>query len=208
MKDNDFLNQFLFIAKRGVSYQDICRGEVFGYLGHNGAGKSTSVKLLSAEEPVQEGSVTYNMIDGASELGNPDHVGRIQCAIGVCPQHNDSLQENLTCRETLRLFAQLKGRIPKQSKEQTNEEAIEEEIGRRLEDIAFTSAGDADKEIGTYSGGMKRKVSIAIALLGSPECVFLDEPTAGKRIRRCLIYSVGEHESHLVDVFFRNGPVQ
>ena len=127
MKDNDFLNQFLFIAKCGVSYQDICRGEVFGYLGHNGAGKSTSVKLLSAEESVQEGSVTYNMIDGIAELGNPDHAGRIQSAIGVCPQHNDSLQEDLTCRETLLLFAQLKGRIPKRSQDQPDEEAIEEE---------------------------------------------------------------------------------
>lgn len=138
------------------------------------------MKLLSAEEAVQEGSITYNMKNGVAELDNPDHVGRIRSAIGVCPQHNDSLQDNLTCRETLRLFAQLKGRIPKRSKDQADEEAIEEEIDRRLEDIAFTSAGDADKEIGTYSGGMKRKVSIALALLGSPECVFLDEPTAGK----------------------------
>lgn len=120
------------------------------------------------------------MNDGVARLDNPDHVDRIRGKIGVCPQHNDSLQENLTCRETLRLFARLKGRIPKRSADQSDEESIEQEVKRRLEDIAFTSAGDADKEIGTYSGGMKRKVSIALALLGSPECVFLDEPTAGK----------------------------
>ena len=149
-------------------------------MGHNGAGKSTSVKLLSAEQAVQEGSVTYHMNDGVPQLNNPGHADRIRGKIGVCPQHNDSLQDNLTCRETLRLFAQLKGGIPKSSVEETNEEAIEQEVEHRLEDIAFTSVGDADKEIGTYSGGMKRKVSIALALLGSPECVFLDEPTAGK----------------------------
>lgn len=158
---------------------DICRGEVFSYLGHNGSGKSTSVKVLSVEIALQQGNVTYHTNDGVAHLGNPDHADRIRGKIGVCPQHNDSLEDGLTCRETLRLFAQLKGRIPRSNANQSNEEAIEEEIERRLNDIAFTSLGDADKEIETFSGGMKRKVSIALALLGSPECVFLDEPTAG-----------------------------
>lgn len=156
------------------------------------------MKLLSAEEAVQEGNVTYHMNDGVAHLENPNDVDRIRGAIGVCPQHNDSLQDDLTCRETLRLFAQLKGRIPKRREDQKDAEAIEEEVDRRLEEIAFTSAGDADKDIITYSGGMKRKVSIALALLGSPECVFLDEPTAGEitvssfhyiSLRRCLTES-------------------
>jgi ABC-type Na+ transport system ATPase subunit NatA len=158
---------------------DICRGEVFGYLGHNGAGKSTSIQIFSAEMTLQCGTVRYNFGDGIFDLSNPDHLDRIRSKIGVCPQHNDSLQEDLTCRETLRLFAKLKGRIPKQSQGQSDRDAVEQEIERRLEDIAFTSEGDADKPIGTYSGGMKRKVSIALALLGTPDVVFLDEPTAG-----------------------------
>ncbi|CAB9531154.1 Retinal-specific ATP-binding cassette transporter (Partial), partial [Seminavis robusta] len=158
---------------------DICRGEVFGYLGHNGAGKSTSVQLLSVEQPVQDGTVTYHFSNGVAALDNPHHADVIRGNIGVCPQHNTSLQEDLTCRETLYLFAQLKGRIPKQSPDQPDEDAIRDEVERRLDDIAFTSAGDADKPVGTYSGGMKRKVSIALALLGSPEVVYLDEPTAG-----------------------------
>lgn len=158
---------------------DICRGEVFGYLGHNGAGKSTSIQLFSAETALQDGSVSYNFRDGRADLSNPDDAGHVRGKIGVCPQHNDSLQDDLTGRETLRLFAQLKGCIPKDSLDQANEEAIEQEVERRLQDIAFTSEGDADKAVGTYSGGMKRKVSIALALLGSPEVVYLDEPTAG-----------------------------
>jgi ABC-type multidrug transport system ATPase subunit len=62
---------------------------------------------------------------------------------------------------------------------QTVDEAVEAEVERRLKDIQFTSKEDADKEVGTYSGGMKRKVLIAMALLGDPEVVFLDEPSAG-----------------------------
>jgi ABC-type multidrug transport system ATPase subunit len=78
----------------------------------------------------------------------------------------------------LRLFAHLKGRV-EQEEGQSKEHAVEAEIQRRLDDIQFASAEDADKAVGTYSGGMKRKVSIALALLGDPEVVFLDEPTAG-----------------------------
>lgn len=102
-------------------------------------------------------------------MNNPDHAGHIRGKIGVCPQHNNFLQDDLTCRQTLDLFARLKGRIPKRSRDQSDDEAIAEEVQRRLKDIAFTSSEDADKPVGTYSGGMKRKVSIAVALLGNPE---------------------------------------
>lgn len=57
---------------------------------------------------------------------------------------------------------------------QSIKEAVEAEVDRRLEDVQFTSDDDADKLVGTYSGGMKRKVLIAMALLGDPEVVFLD----------------------------------
>jgi ABC-type multidrug transport system ATPase subunit len=78
----------------------------------------------------------------------------------------------------LKLFAQLKGNIP-QNRGQSQDEAIDTEVQRRLDDIKFTSPEDADKPIESYSGGMKRKVCIALAFLGDPEVVFLDEPTAG-----------------------------
>ena len=113
---------------------------------------------------LQNGTVTYNFRDGVAELDNPDHTDHIRSKIGVCPQHNEALLQDLSCRETLHLFARLKGRIPKQNEEQSEEEAIEEEVERRLEDIAFTSEGDADKPIATYSGGMKRKELLELVL--------------------------------------------
>ena len=127
---------------------------------------------------MQEGDVTFHLQKGESKLSHPNDLHRIRSSIGVCPQHNDNLQDNLTFRETLRLFAKLKGQILL-GDGQTVEEAIESEIDRRVRDVKFTSVEDADKTVGTYSGGMKRKVNIALALLGDPEVVFLDEPTAG-----------------------------
>ena len=92
----------------------------------------------------------------------------IRTKIGVCPQHNDSLQDDLTCRETLKLFAKLKGGLSI-TEGQTPEEALSAEVERRLSDVKFTSDEDCDKPVGTFSGGMKRKVLIAVALLGDPE---------------------------------------
>jgi ABC-type multidrug transport system ATPase subunit len=115
----------------------------------------------------------YHLHEGAAELANSEDEVLIRSKIGVCPQHNTTLQDDLTCRETLRLFAHLKGGIVMEQG-QMIEEAVEAEVNRRLEDVHFTSEEDGDKEVGTYSGGMKRKVLIAIALLGDPEVVFLD----------------------------------
>mmetsp|Transcript_39650 Transcript_39650/g.83371 ORF Transcript_39650/g.83371 Transcript_39650/m.83371 type:complete len:1629 (+) Transcript_39650:114-5000(+) len=157
---------------------EICRGEVFGYLGHNGSGKSTSVEILSTELGLQHGSATYHFRDGDAQLGDPAGDEVIKTKIGVCPQHNESLQSDLTCRETLKLFAKLKGGLEIQ-RGQTPEQALTSEVERRLSDVSFTSDEDCDKPLGTFSGGMKRKVLIAVALLGDPEVVYLDEPTAG-----------------------------
>lgn len=126
---------------------------------------------------MQNGNVTYHFRDGDFDLSSSKDVHSIRRKIGVCPQHNTSLQEDLTAREHLRLFALLKGNIA-QAQGQSVMEAVEAEVEERLRDVKFTSIGDADKPIGTYSGGMKRKVLIAMALLGDPEVVVLDEPTA------------------------------
>mmetsp|Transcript_18650 Transcript_18650/g.44881 ORF Transcript_18650/g.44881 Transcript_18650/m.44881 type:complete len:1405 (-) Transcript_18650:72-4286(-) len=155
---------------------DVCRGEVLGFLGHNGAGKSTTVDILSTELALQNGRIIYHFQEGDTYLGGEDKL--IKTRIGVCPQHNDSLQNDLTCRETLTLFARLKGGYSIMDG-QTPDDAVAGEVERRLSDVKFTSDEDCDKPVGTFSGGMKRKVLIAVALLGDPEVVYLDEPTAG-----------------------------
>lgn len=123
---------------------------------------------------MQKGHVTYRFRDGNLRLGSSKDTHIIRSKIGVCPQMNTSLQEDLTARETLRLFAQLKGGMPRSGSNQTVEKAVDEEVERRLNEVQFTTPSDVDKEVGTYSGGMKRKVLIALALLGDPEIVFLD----------------------------------
>ena len=91
----------------------------------------------------------------------------IRPLMGVCPQH-DVLWDQLTGKEHLELFSRIKG-IP--------EEEIEQEVNKRLADVMLEA--DADVRSGYYSGGMKRRLSIALALIGNPKIVFLDEPTTG-----------------------------
>jgi len=161
---------------KGLDF-DVCRGEVFGYLGHNGAGKTTSVNILTGQLEMQQGAVTYRFRDGDRSLGGADDDQYIRKAIGVTPQHNTALQGDMTGRENIRLMARLKGGIDI-SDGQSEAEAIEAEVKKRLSEIGFDEE-DSDKLVDTYSGGMKRRVLIATALVGNPEVVFLDEPTAG-----------------------------
>eukprot|EP00980_Cylindrotheca_fusiformis_P002028 scaffold449_cov138-Cylindrotheca_fusiformis.AAC.4 len=144
--------------------------------------KTTSVELLGTELKLQGGSITYHLKEGDVKLGDAANDAMIRTKIGFCPQHNKALPQDLTSRETLRLFANLKGGIAIQEGE-TIHEAVEHEVERRLRDVQFTSAEDADKLVSTYSGGMQRKVLIAMALLGDPEVVFLD----GKRDAGCAL---------------------
>ena len=138
------------------------RGECFGLLGLNGAGKSTTFSILSGVQNATSGKVTLN--------------GEIMCSdaypsremlkkIGYCPQ-TDPLFEELTAREHLQLYAKLHGMT--QWKVTVN--SLITRLG--LSEIA-------DKPSRTYSGGMKRKLSAAIALIGNPNLVLLDEPTTG-----------------------------
>lgn len=129
--------------------------------------------ILGTEIKLQKGDVTYHTADGELKLDSGVNRDIIRKKVGICPQNNTTIQGDLTAREMLRLFASLKGCISMEG-HSTVEEAIEAEVDRRLAEVKFTSDTDADKPCGTFSGGMQRKVLIAMALLGDPEVVFLD----------------------------------
>ncbi|KAM9858193.1 ATP-binding cassette sub-family A member 2 [Aulostomus maculatus] len=136
-------------------------GECFGLLGVNGAGKTTTFKMLTGDECTTGGEA---FINGHSILKD---LLRVQQCIGYCPQF-DALFDDLTAREHLELYTRLRG-IPWKDQERVVQWALQ-----KLELLKY-----ADKPAGTYSGGNKRKLSTAIALIGYPSLIFLDEPTTG-----------------------------
>jgi ABC-type multidrug transport system ATPase subunit len=136
-------------------------GECFGLLGPNGAGKTTLISILTGLYLPSRGS--------AAVAGFPltTHLRYAQRHIGVCPQF-DVLWDELTCREHLLFYARLKGVAP-------GEEAAH--VDRLLEQVGLQS--EADKHAAALSGGMKRRLSVGMALAGHPAIVILDEPTTG-----------------------------
>lgn len=156
---------------------NIYRNEVYGFLGHNGSGKTTTINMLSGQYPPSFGDILYHFDDGIKAISSEKDVAEIQSRIGLCPQEN-ILFDELTCREHLTLFAKLKGNIPKGTNI-SYEDAIKIEVEQRMKDVKLTSPEDESKPVSKFSGGMKRKVSIAIAMIGSPDLLILDEATAG-----------------------------
>ncbi|XP_028910083.1 ATP-binding cassette sub-family A member 2 isoform X2 [Ornithorhynchus anatinus] len=136
-------------------------GECFGLLGVNGAGKTSTFKMLTGDESTTGGEA---FINGHSVL---KELLQVQQSVGYCPQF-DALFDELTAREHLQLYTRLRG-IPWKDEERVVKWALE-----KLELRQY-----ADKPAGTYSGGNKRKLSTAIALIGYPAFIFLDEPTTG-----------------------------
>jgi ABC-2 type transport system ATP-binding protein len=147
-------------AVRGVNLT-VDAGEVFGFLGPNGAGKSTTVKMLTTLLSITSGSA---QVAGVDVAGDPDDVRR---RIGVALQEA-GLDPRQTGRELLVLQARLFGLSP-------------EEAAARTDDLlALVELEDAaDRRIKGYSGGMKRRLDLASALVHEPEVLFLDEPTTG-----------------------------
>jgi ABC-type multidrug transport system ATPase subunit len=147
-------------AVQGITY-GIDKDSLFVLLGHNGAGKTTTINALVGNLRTSGGT--------ASVFGNDigEDMGSINQIMGVCPQH-DILWDQLTGAEHLELFSVLRG-IP--------EEAVVAEVASRLRDVNLVKAGFTTS--GAYSGGMKRRLSIALSLLGNPKIVYLDEPTTG-----------------------------
>lgn len=139
----------------------IPKGECFGLLGVNGAGKTTTFGMLTGDVRMSSGTAYMQGFDIQTQRR------KVQQRIGYCPQF-DALVERLTGREVLTLFARLRG-IPSSHMLTVVDQTIDHlNLGRWQ-----------DKLCGTYSGGNKRKLSTAIALVGNPSIVLLDEPTSG-----------------------------
>ncbi|MER6557094.1 ATP-binding cassette domain-containing protein [Streptomyces sp. NPDC001027] len=136
-------------------------GTVFGLLGPNGAGKSTTVKILTTLARPDSGSAT---VAGHDVLRHPDRVRR---AIGVVAQHSGA-DPVATGRDNLRLQGRLYG---------LKGAALDRRADELLERFALTDA--ARRPVKGYSGGMRRRLDVALGLVHRPEVLFLDEPTTG-----------------------------
>ena len=147
-------------AVRGVDLR-VETGEIFGFLGPNGAGKSTTVKMLTTLLSITAGTARIAGVDVAAQ---PDAVRQ---RIGVALQ-----EAGLDARQTGRELLVLQGRLFDLSADTAARRA--EEL---LELVELTDA--ADRRIKSYSGGMKRRLDLASALMHEPEVLFLDEPTTG-----------------------------
>lgn len=135
--------------------------ECFGLLGINGAGKTSTFKMLTGDEKITSGEAWVRGISLKADMNNVNKI------IGYCPQF-DALIGEMTGRETLEMFCRLRG-VPKRNIHSTS-------INLAM-DLNFIK--HIDKQVKQFSGGNKRKLSTAVALIGNPVVVYLDEPTTG-----------------------------
>ena len=148
------------VAVKGISFT-MQEGEVFGLLGPNGAGKSTTISMLTCLFPPTEGSIR---IYGHDVIKEANQVKRL---IGIVPQ-DLALYPTLNARDNLTFYGQMFG---------LGGADLKQRVETVLQYVSMTDrAKDAVK---TYSGGMKRRINLAVGLIHSPRILFLDEPTVG-----------------------------
>ncbi len=147
-------------AVQGVSF-DVQQGEIFSLLGPNGAGKTTTISMLSCLLRPDDGDA---LIMGSSVRRDPMGVKKV---LGVVPQEI-ALYEDLSARENLTFWGRMYG---------LNGAALAKRVDEVLELIGLTER--AKDRVGKYSGGMKRRVNIGVALLHKPKVIYMDEPTVG-----------------------------
>lgn len=135
---------------------------LYGLLGPNGAGKSTLMRTLATLQAPDQGSIH---LDGMDVLAQPDGLRR---CLGYLPQQIGAYP-GVSAQSLLERFAWLKGR--------TDDRLRRQEVGQLLEKVNLSNAGH--RAVSEYSGGMLRRFGIALALIGSPRLVIVDEPTAG-----------------------------
>ena len=143
---------------RGVDF-DVAPGSIFALLGSNGAGKTTAVKILSTLLKPDAGTATVHGFDVAAEPA------RVRDSISLTGQFA-AVDEILTGRENVVLVAQLR--------HLKNPGKLADELLAR-----FSLTDAASRKVATYSGGMRRRLDIAMSLIGNPPVIFLDEPTTG-----------------------------
>jgi ABC-2 type transport system ATP-binding protein len=139
---------------------DVPRGEVFGLLGPNGAGKTTTINMIIGQLRPDAGTI---MLDGAGAPASPE----TRRHIGVAPQAL-ALYDEMSGEENLRFFGRLYG---------LRGGDLKQRVDRLLEFVGLTDR--RRHRVGTYSGGMKRRLNLAVALVHEPALILLDEPTAG-----------------------------
>uniref|UniRef100_A0A674KAN4 ABC transporter domain-containing protein n=1 Tax=Terrapene triunguis TaxID=2587831 RepID=A0A674KAN4_9SAUR len=149
-------------ALRGL-FLNIYEGQITALLGHSGAGKTTLLNILSGLSQPSDGSATIYKY----KLSEIEDLEEIRALFGVCPQFNVQF-EVLTVKENLRVFAEIKG---------IRSVEVEYEVQKVLKRMDIIKIQDT--QANKLSGGQKRKLSLGIAMLGDPQVLLLDEPTAG-----------------------------
>jgi lipooligosaccharide transport system ATP-binding protein len=149
-----------FIAVDTIDF-DVYPGEAFGFLGPNGAGKTSTMRMIGCASPVTAGTLHVMGMDPAIKAS------QIKARLGVVPQQ-DNLDTELTVRENLLMYARYFD-IPRQLARSRADELLK-----------FVQLSErASSQVESLSGGMKRRLTIARALINEPEIVLLDEPTTG-----------------------------
>jgi ATP-binding cassette subfamily A (ABC1) protein 3 len=169
--------------------------QILALLGHNGAGKSTTISMLVGLLPPTSGDA---LVFGKNILTDMDEIRK---NLGVCPQY-DILFPELTVKEHLEIFAVLKG---------ANEDSLERIVAEMVDEVGL--ADKSNTFVRALSGGMKRKLSLGIALIGNSKVIILDEPTSGmdpysmrltwqliKRIKKGRIVLLTTHSMDEADV--------
>lgn len=143
---------------KGVSFT-VKSGEIFALLGSNGAGKTTTINILTTLMRADSGSATVNGFDVAKQAGN------VRQSISLTGQFA-AVDDMLTARENLELIGDLR-----------HVDNPGQTAADLLQQFDLTDA--ADRRVATFSGGMRRRLDIAMSLIGNPSIIFLDEPTTG-----------------------------
>jgi lipooligosaccharide transport system ATP-binding protein len=149
-----------FVAVDGIDF-DVATGESFGFLGPNGAGKTSTMRMIGAVSPVSDGTLTVLGLDPRT------HGPQVRARLGVVPQQ-DTLDTELTVRENLTLYGRYFG-------------LSRAECARRADELLeFAQLAErANEPVEPLSGGLKRRLTIARALINEPDLLLLDEPTTG-----------------------------